>query len=440
MPSYVVESWAEPDAEESTPINLTPVELTAKYLNYIKQTAESFLGTSVAGCVISEPSDFLPEQHTALMEACIKAGFSKSFAIKESVAAALSFSESASNTTSTATSSSTSSSSNKKDKTILVLDFGGHNFNVSVLNSSNGMYGVVASVDDHKLGGVELDEVVVSMVAEEFRRKHKLDVRENRRALMKLRNVAEQTKRALSQMDSAPCSVESLCEGIDYHGFVNRGKFEALAEPVFQRCAALIRKGLDQASLKPEQVSQVLLVGGCSRVPRFQSLVRSLFANNDPSTIMVDSDPDEVIARGCAIQSRIISAMGLDQYAAAIKEPSLTSTVPHTTQSLGVADSNGKFCVLIPKGTPVPAMRNIGFSNAVANQTEVMLAVLEGENEVASKNTKLADVVISDLPSSLKIGESKLEVTFLIEADKVLQVLCKEKTSGKVHRVKLIKK
>jgi len=317
----------------------------------------------------------------------------------------------------------------KVDKMVLVLDFGGHNFNVSLLSSNKGLYTILASEDDLKLGGVHLDDVLVNLAADEFKRKTRMNVRDNRRSIMKLKAACEQTKRALSQRDMAPCSVESLYEGMDYHGSINRSRFEAEAEPLFQRCTKLVLKTLEKQHLAPHKVDTVIMVGGSAKVPRFQTVIRSLFSED--IQIFVDSDPDESIAKGCITQASIIESTGIENYTAALADTSLTSHIPYTSKDIGLADANGNLCVIIPHGTPVPVLRTLRFSNSVKNQTDLFLAVYEGNDQVASNNALMAEIVISDLPESLGVGEAMLDVTFSIEKNFTLHVVAKEKASGK---------
>ncbi|KAJ3228104.1 Major heat shock 70 kDa protein Bb [Clydaea vesicula] len=417
-PVYEVDFWENP-SDEPTKQYLSPKQITTKYLEKMKSTAEAYLGQKVDGCVLSTPTCFDDGQNLALEEAAKESGFDTVFLIKEPVAAAISF----------------SNESPKIDKLNLVLDLGGHNFNVTVLSSNKGLYSIVDTRDDNKLGGVQLDEVLVNLVVDEFKRKTKMNLRENRRSLLKLRNACEQTKRALSHREVAPCSIESLHEGIDHHGSINRSRFELQAEPLFKRCTALVMETLAANDLTANDIDEVFLVGGCSKIPRYQAFIQSIFANSPDTRIRIESNPDEAISKGCIAQAAIIIESGLDHYTAAYNDISLTTNVPHTTKSIGIADHNGDMVVLIAKETPIPVRRIVEFSNSIKNQKELYLAVYEGENKVAAKNALLAEIVVSDLTENLEVGEAKLEVTFTIEKDKILHVVAKEKKMGKTLKV-----
>ncbi|KAJ3277489.1 Hsp70 protein that interacts with Zuo1p, partial [Borealophlyctis nickersoniae] len=238
IPAYEVESWADPDAEEPVREHHTVGEVTTKFFGKMKETAENLLGKSVEGVVISIPPHFEDEQKAALLKCTKDAGFQKAYAIHEPVAAALAFD--------TAPQFQNIASSSKPDRIIAVLDLGGHQFNVSILACNDGVYTILASLDDYKLGGVHFDEILVNWVKQEFKRKTKMDFSDNRRALTKARAACEQTKRALTRQDMAPCSIESLYEGMDFHGSINRGRFEMMAEPLYGRCGELVKATLKE--------------------------------------------------------------------------------------------------------------------------------------------------------------------------------------------------
>ncbi|KAL3895744.1 MAG: hypothetical protein SGCHY_004516 [Lobulomycetales sp.] len=413
-PAYEIDSWEseDPDAEPTKRL-VTPLQITQTFLEGMKVTAEHYLGREVLGCVISDPTSFDKAQTDALVTATKNSGFKHVFTIKEPVAAALSFEK----------------ESAKIDKKVLVLDFGGHNFNVSLLSSNKGVYTILASEDDFKLGGVHLDEILVGLVADEFKRKTRMDLRENRRSLMKLRTACEQTKRALSQRDMAPCSVESLYEGMDHTGTINRGRFDALAEPLFQRCASLIKKTLEKNKVAASELDSVILVGGSSKVPRYQAVVKGLFPEG--TVFHMSSDPDESISMGCNIQARLIQEVGVSEYTEACLNEKLTRGIAYTCKDIGIADADGNMCVIIPRSVPVPCLRTVHFSNAVKGQEELFMALYEGDNAKVSKNSVLAEVVLSGIPKTTEVGECDLEVSFSIEKDMTLHVFCKEKKSGK---------
>ncbi|KAJ3329450.1 Heat shock 70 kDa protein 1-like [Blyttiomyces sp. JEL0837] len=426
LPSYEIEVYENEEAEESQTQHVTVSEVTTKYLRKLKETAEGYLGKTVTGSVISVPAHFAEKSQEALIRAAEDAGFSKVFPIKEPVAAALAFDN--------AVSMSYSTAGGKADRLILVVDLGGHQFNVTLLSANNGLFSVISSLDDYKLGGVHFDEVLVKYVMDDFKRKSKLDMSKNRRSLLKLRSACEQTKRMLSQKDTAPCSVDSLFEGIDYHGQILRNRFENMAEPLFQRCGELVNRAMKESRISASMVDEVLFVGGASRIPRFQNVIKSIFPES--TKIRTDVEPDEAIGAGAAKQAAIIvnaESEGLD-FAKASVAKELTE-LPHLNHSVGIEGADGSFVVIIPRLAPIPARRSVEFSNSVKNQKEVYLAVYEGQDPVAKKNNLLAEIVLQDLPDNLGVGEGKIDVVFLIERDEILSVTAKERTTGKQNKI-----
>ncbi|KAI8809517.1 Hsp70 protein-domain-containing protein [Cladochytrium replicatum] len=370
IPVYQVE--VQPIDEENgdaepTISTYTAEEITTKYFKKLKETAESYIGGTVDGCVVSAP---------------------EVYPIAEPVATALAFE----NSKAAAAQKEDEPKAKSLDKTILTLDLGGHQFNATLLRFSDGLYSVVASVDDIKLGGVQFDEILVNHCADEFRRKTKLDVRESRRALLKLRAACETTKRSLSRIDVAPCSVESLHEGMDFNSNVNRGRFEMLADSLFTRCKTTINNVLKESGVSADEVDEVLLVGGSARLPKFQSVVKSIFAK-EKTVVRTDVEPDEAIASGCAVQANIIVNTPYIDYSEVTKDAKIL-TLPSLKYSIGLASADGGFVVVLPKGTPIPVKRSIELGGA-PDQKEFFVTLYEGEAGAAKKNTLLAQMVVS---------------------------------------------
>ena len=423
-PVYQVESRADPDAEEPTIEHHSVVEVTALYLRKLKETAENFLSKSVDGVVVSVPPHFKDQQKVDLVTASQEAGFNVVHTVHEPVAAALAFAHSPASV----------SPSPKLDQKIVVLDLGGHQFNVTCLSSNKGLYSILSCMDDYKLGGVHFDEILVNHVKQEFQRKTKLDVSESRRAIHKLFNACERTKRSLTRQDVAPCSVESLYEGMDYHGSVNRNRFEMMADPLFARCAQVVHSALAEAGLTVENVDQVMLVGGASRMPRFQAKMQSLFGES--TLFRTDVEPDEAISIGCAIQAGLIS--GQEDYAShAVNKDILHAQV--LSKTVGVELSNGSMAPILLKKSPLPIRRSITVATSVQDQEDMYFAIYEGDDlAVAKNNILLAEVVLADLPTGK--GQIKVELVFTMETDGILHVVAHEKSSGAQVKVKLLHK
>ncbi|KAJ1563861.1 Heat shock 70 kDa protein 6, partial [Cladochytrium tenue] len=409
-------------------------DVATLYLRKLRETAEGYLGTPVSGVVIAVPTHFSAKSTTALLAAARDAGFTHAHHIVEPVAAALAFDRAA-------------AAPPKPDRTVLVADLGGHQFNVTVLSVNAGLYSVVASLDDYRLGGSHFDDVLVQYVRDEFRKKHRgRDFGENRRAVAKARAACEQTKRMLSQRDTAPCSVDSLFDGADFHAQLLRARFEHLAEPLFARCADLVRRALADAALAPHQVDEVLLVGGAARIPRFQAVLRAVFPDAASTALLrADVDPDEAIGCGAAIQATHILALDAANrptidYAAAAANPAVTAP-PQLQRSLGIAAAGGAFVPVLPRRAPIPARRELQLAVASKGQREAYIAVYEGEDLAAAKNRLLAELVI-DIPPGAEVsaaagGAVVVDVVFIVEKDEVLTVEARERSKGVAVKVKV---
>ncbi|KNC96017.1 uncharacterized protein SPPG_08613 [Spizellomyces punctatus DAOM BR117] len=423
LPTYEVETSSDLEADEPKKEYHTVNAVTAKYLRKLKETAENFLGKLVEGCVISTPIHFEEVQRVALINAAQDAGFAKVFTIHEPIAAAIAFD----------IAQQYRGGSSKRDKLVVVLDLGGHQFNVTLLSANDGLYTVVKSVEDPQLGGVHFDEILMDFVQQEFRRKTKLDISGNRRARAKLQKACEQTKRALTRQDNAPCSVESLYEGMDYHGTVPRGRFEMLAEPLYARCVDVIKRSLSEAGVGVEEIDEVLLVGGASRMPRFQTVAKGVFPS---ANLRMDVEPDEAISRGCATQAAIILSTPPNiDYASSANSHDVVNCM-HLSQSLGLELPDGAFLAIIPKRVPIPARRTMSFG--VQNgQRELLLSVYEGDHAVAKENVLVAEVVLADLPEDMPIGQASVDVTFTVEKGGAFTVVAKESTKGTIVKAKV---
>ncbi|KAI8915712.1 heat shock protein 70 family [Gorgonomyces haynaldii] len=404
----IIKENDEEDVEHHT-VN----EVTSKYLAKLKDTAESYHSTSVAGCVISIPAHFEEAQKEALIASAHSAGFKVVYPIHEPVAACLAFDNLDQET--------------KLDKQVLVLDLGAYQFNLTHLSCHDGLYTIEESIEVDNLGGIAFDEAIVQYVVQEFKKKYKMDITDNRRSMQKLRTAAERTKRMLTSKDTAPCAVESLYDGLDYNGTVLRGRFEMLAEPLYVRCKEAVNKTLESCKLNPEQIDEVILIGGSSRMPRFQQVIKSLFP--ETTQFRVDIEPDEAISIGCGIQAKIFLENGIDFE----NVPQSLTNADHLSQSLGIQAANGAFVPIIPEGTPLPVRRAFSFGVA-AGQTEAYVAVYEGESKVAKENKLLAEASLTEI---IGTKETKVEVVMIVEQNGVLSLTLSEKQSGQKTKIEV---
>jgi molecular chaperone DnaK (HSP70) len=272
-----------------------------------------------------------------------------------------------------------------------------------------------------------------------------------------LRNAVEITKKTLSSNSTAPCSVESLAEGIDFHGNVNRTRFEIMANKLFSRNLEIVSEALKKNGLEPQSIDEVILVGGASRIPKLQSKLREMFVN--PSTLIrQDFEPDEVVAYGCAFQGSLISNFA-DKLINDSIDSSITFT-PHLSKSIGIVNAKQEFIKLIPENTPLPVRRNFTFSNYLKNQKEIYIAIWEGvhQHQVEEKKAEgkreggeeinppqhpinipdklLAEIILKDLPEK-KANELKIDITIEVDIDNKCIFTAKEFFSGKKLEIEI---
>ncbi|KAF9916071.1 Hsp70 protein that interacts with Zuo1p [Lobosporangium transversale] len=429
---------------------VTVPEVITKHLKHILEEAEAYLGSKVTGAVLAVPTYFTEHQREVLAKAAAAAGINVLQIIQEPVAAALAYNFGQNPTKGDA-----------QDKTALVLDMGASSFDVTILSVRSGIYTILETAHDESLGGEAFTDELVQLVAQEFKKKTKVDVTGNKKALLKIKAAAEITKRQLARSASAPCSAESVAEGLDYHGSINRLRFELAASKLFARCNQLVEHILEKAQLSAGAIDEILLVGGATRMPKFQSRLRDIFPE---TTMRLDQESDEAITVGCAAQASLIAGFEKEDIAASTKE-NITVT-PHTAKPIGVAGPNDEFFTIIPNHTPLPVKRVFEFGNAAEGQTEAYFALYEGEQDplpakkekvekpgigsddeaeeeeeedipvkpTYHKTTLLAEVVLKDLPAGSKAGALKIEATVQVDVNSKVTITLREKKSGKQIR------
>ncbi|CAO3566734.1 unnamed protein product [Mortierella alpina] len=425
-------------------------EIVTKQLKHILEEAEAYLGSKVTGAVLAVPTYFTEHQREVLSKAAADAGINVLQIIQEPVAAALAYNF-----------GQNPAKGDAQDKTALVLDMGASSFDITVLSVRGGIYTILETAHDEALGGAAFTEQLVQLVAQEFKKKTKVDVTGNKKALLKISTAAEITKKQLSRSPMAPCSVESVADGLDYNGSINRLRFEMASAKHFARCIELIEHILEKAQMTAGAIDEILLVGGATRMPKFQSKLRDIFPE---TTMRLEQESDEAITVGCAAQASLIAGFEKEDIVASTKE-NITVT-PHTVKPIGVVGSKDEFITIIPNHTPLPAKRVFEFGTAEAGQAEVYFALYEGEQDplppkkekaekidVGSddedeeeeeeelpakptfhKTTLLAEVVLKELPASAKAGELKIEATVQVDITNKLTITLREKKSGKQVR------
>ncbi|RIA91758.1 heat shock protein 70 family [Glomus cerebriforme] len=440
--------------EEETIV--TVQEVCTKYITSLKESAENFLGQPVTGTVLAVPTYFTEQQKNSLKIATEKAGLKVLQLINEPSAAALAYE------LGYISGQKLMTANEYDDRVDVIVDLGSDSLDVSVMSVRSGMYTILGTTHDPDLGGAAFDELLAKHFANEFKRKTKIDITDNKRALVKLRNAVEITKKTLSSNSTAPCSVESLAEGIDFHGNINRTRFEIMANKLFSKNLEIISEALKKNDLEPQSIDEVILVGGASRIPKLQSKIREMFVN--PSTLIrQDFEPEEVVAYGCAFQGSLLSNFA-DKIINDSINTSITST-PHLLKSIGIVNDKQEFITLIPENTPLPVRRKFTFTNYLENQKEIYITVWEGIHQHQEEEKKveegkndekdeggediklpqrpinipdklLAEMVLKDLPEKL-INELKIDIIIEVDIHSKCIITAKEISSDKKLEIEI---